>query len=143
MKTYSQFIAEAQKRLTFRIFTHGSDKESISSIKKTGPKPSPAGSEGPAHYATPSSDKAGKYASLVSRQRNSTPATVSYRVPVNRIATTTNIPKGVTSKKKTTPENPVVHNTVTSHVAMEPEYANRTMIRNPPPTIKAKKSKVG
>lgn len=137
MKTYLQFIAEAEQRLKFKKYIHGSDKESISSIKKTGPKPSPTGSEGPGHYATPDSDKARKYAAFVSKQRNSTPATVSYRVPAGRVSTTTDIPKGVTSQKKTTSQKPVVHNKRTGHVAMDPEYANKTMIRNPPPTIRA------
>jgi len=139
MKTFSQFIVEAEKRLKFKKYVHGSDKESISSIKKMGPKPSPQGSEGPGHYATPDPKKAQKYAAFVSKQRNSTPATVSYRVPVGRVSTTTDIPRGVTSKKKTTSEKPVVHNQKTGHVAMDSKYANKTMIRNSSPTIKRKR----
>ena len=137
MKTYQQFLTEAQKKLEFKRYTHGSDERAISSIKKTGPKPSLKGSEGPGHYTTPDLSKALKYAQLVSKQRNSKPATVSYRVPANRILTTTDIPKGVTSQKKTTPEKPVVHNTRTGHVAIDPGFANKTMIRKPLPTIKA------
>jgi hypothetical protein len=57
------------------------------------------------------------------------------------VSTTTDIPKGVTSQKKTTPEKPVVHNKRTGHVAMDPEYANKKMIRNPSPTIRARKSR--
>jgi hypothetical protein len=139
MKTFSQFIIEAEQRLSFKKYVHGSDKESIASIKKTGPKPSPKGSEGPGHYATPDAEKARKYASFVSKQRNSTPATVSYRVPTKRVSITTDIPKGVTSQKKTTSQKPVVHNKKTGHVAMDPEYANKTMIRNSSPTIRARR----
>jgi hypothetical protein len=141
MKTFSQFITEAEQRLKFKKYVHGSDKESIASIKKIGPKPSSQGSEGPGHYATPDSKKAQKYAAFVSKQRNSTPATVSYRVPAGRVSTTTDIPRGVTSKNKTTSEKPVVHNKKTGHVAMDSEYANKTMIRNPSPTIKKTKTK--
>jgi len=137
MKTYSQFITEAQKRLKFKEYIHGSDEKSISSIKRTGPKPSSKGSEGPGHYATPDRKKARQYASFVSKQRNGKPATVSYKVPASRVAVTSNIPKGVTSQKKTTSEKPVVHNKVTGHVAMDSDYANKKMVRNPSPTIQA------
>lgn len=144
MKTYKEFISEALKRSGKRIefvrLHHGSDEDSVKSIKKTGPKPSPKGSEGPGHYVTPQKDKAEKYAEFTSKQRKKKPAVVSYRVSKKRIATTDNIPKGLTAQRKTTSEKPVMRNTRTGHVAMDPEYANKTMIRNPQPTIRRKKT---
>jgi len=140
MKTYTEFLEEAfkrtGKRVRFSIMHHGSDKNSVNSIKKTGPRPSPTGSEGPGHYVTPHRKKASKYAEFTSRQRGEEPGVVSYRVPTSRINQVSDIPKGLTGKKKATRETPVVQNTRTGHVVMDPEYANRKMIRNPSPTIR-------
>lgn len=53
MKTYSEFIAEANKRrIRFISLHHGSDVDSIESIKKSGPRASTKGSQGPGHYVT-------------------------------------------------------------------------------------------
>lgn len=136
MKTFSEFLDEATKRISLKTFHHGSDKDSVTSIKRTGPKPSPQGSEGPGHYVTPDRKKAAKYAEFTSKQRNKTPAVVSYRVSTQSIQKTSDIPKGLTSKPKTSAEKPVIQNTRTGHVAMDAEYANKRMIRNPQPVIK-------
>jgi hypothetical protein len=142
MKTYSEFILEAFKRTGKRIgfvrLHHGSDEESVKSIKKTGPRPSPKGSEGPGHYVTPDESKAKKYAEFTSKQRGKKPAVVSYRVSKKKITDTTEIPKGLTTTRKTTSEKPVVRNRRTGHVAMDAEYANKRMIRNPQPIIRKK-----
>lgn len=142
-KTYSQFLDEALKRsgetISFKVLRHGSDKDSVESIKKTGPRPSPKGSEGPGHYVTPDKKKAEKYAEFTSKQRNKSPGIVSYRVSTKKIAKTDTIPKGLTDKKKTTAEKPVVQNTRTGHVVMDADYANKRMIRNPAPVIRRKR----
>lgn len=142
-KSYSQFLEEAFKRtgktISFKVFHHGSDADSVKSIKKGGPKPSPKGSEGPGHYVTPDKKKADKYAEFTSKQRKKKPATVSYRVPSKRVAKTDTIPKGLTSQQRTTKEKPVIQNTRTGHVAMDADYANSKMIRNPSPTIRKRK----
>ena len=62
MKTYKQFLEEAKKRISFVRLHHGSDEDSVKSIKKSGPRPSSKGSEGPGHYVTPDKKKAEKYA---------------------------------------------------------------------------------
>lgn len=139
MKTYSQFIEEAQKRIAFVILHHGSDEDSVESIKRTGPRPSTKGSEGPGHYVTPDKKKAEKYAEFTSKQRNKKPAVVSYRVPKNRVTTTDTIPRGVTSQQKTSEDKPVVRNVRTGHVVMDPDYANKKMIRKTKPIIRRKK----
>lgn len=145
MITYKQFLEEALKRsgktIEFIRLHHGSDKESIESIKKSGPKASKEGSEGPGHYVTPSRKKAEKYAEIVSTQRNKEPGVVSYRVQRKSINTTSEIPKKIHQNKKTTKEKPVIKNTKTGHAAMDPDYASRTMIRNPSPIIRRKKKK--
>jgi hypothetical protein len=142
-KTYSQFLDEAFKRtgktIAFKVLHHGSDEDSVKSIKRTGPKPSPKGSEGPGHYVTPDRKKAEKYAEFTSKQRKKKPAVVSYRVSSKKVSKTDTIPKGLTDKKKTTSEKPVVQNTKTGHVAMDADYANKRMIRNPAPTIRKRK----
>lgn len=142
-KTYSQFLDEAFKRtgktISFVKLHHGSDEDSVKSIKKTGPKPSPKGSEGPGHYVTPDRRKAEKYAEFTSKQRKKKPAVVSYRVQKKSITKTDTIPKGLTSQQKTTKQKPVVQNTRTGHVAMDADYANKRMIRNPSPTIRRRK----
>lgn len=136
MKTFSEFLDEATKRISLKTFHHGSDEKSVASIKSTGPKPSLQGSEGPGHYVTPDRKKAAKYAEFTSKQRNKKPAVVSYRVSTQSIQKTSDIPKGLTSKPKTSAEKPVIQNTRTGHVAMDAEYANKRMIRNPKPVIK-------
>jgi hypothetical protein len=142
-KTYSQFLDEAFKRtgktIGFKVLHHGSDQDSVKSIKRTGPKPSPKGSEGPGHYVTPDRKKAEKYAEFTSKQRKKKPAVVSYRVPARKVSKTDTIPKGLTSQQKTTREKPVVQNTRTGHVAMDADYANKRMIRNPSPTIRRRR----
>ena len=139
MKTYSQFIEEAQKRIAFVRLHHGSDEDSVKSIKRTGPRPSAKGSEGPGHYVTPDKKKAEKYAEFTSKQRKKKPAVVSYRVPKNRVTTTDTIPRGVTSQQKTSKDKPVVRNVRTGHVAMDPDYANKKMIRKTEPIIRRKR----
>ena len=145
MKTYQQFLNEVFKRtgrkVGFKLMHHGSDEESVKSIKRSGPRPSSQGSEGPGHYVTPDRKKAEKYAEFTSKQRKKKPSVVSYRVSKEKVTQTSDIPKGLTSKPKTTKEKPVVQNTRTGHVAMDPEYANKRMIRNKPPTIRRKKYK--
>lgn len=139
MKYYAEFITEADKRIQMIRLHHGSDKDSVASIKKSGPRPSPTGSEGPGHYVTPDKKKANKYAEFTSNQRKKKPAVVSYRVPKKSISKTDTIPKGLTSQKKTTAEKPVVRNTRTGHVAMDSDYANKRMIRKTEPIIRRKK----
>lgn len=143
MITYSQFLEEAFKRTGKRIgfvrLHHGSDVESVKSIKKTGPKPSPKGSEGPGHYVTPDRKKAEKYAEFTSKQRKKKPAVVSYRVSKKRITKVSDIPKGLTAQQKTTREKPVVQNVRTGHVAMDSDYANQRMIRKDQPVIRRKR----
>ena len=143
MITYQEFIAEAYKRtgktISFLELHHGSDEDSVKSIKKSGPRPSPKGSEGPGHYVTPDKKKAKKYAEFTSKSRKKKPAVVSYRVQKKKITKTDSIPKGLTSQKKTTSEKPVVQNTRTGHVAMDADYANKKMIRKTYPIIRRKK----
>jgi hypothetical protein len=143
MITYREFIAEAYKRtgkkISFVRLHHGSDEDSVKSIKKSGPRPSPKGSEGPGHYVTPDKKKAEKYAEFTSKSRKKKPAVVSYRVQKKKITKTDSIPKGLTSQKKTTSEKPVVQNTRTGHVAMDANYANKKMIRKTVPIIRRKK----
>ena len=143
MITYREFIAEAYKRtgkkISFVRLHHGSDEDSVKSIKKSGPRPSPKGSEGPGHYVTPDKKKAEKYAEFTSKSRKKKPAVVSYRVQKKKITKTDSIPKGLTSQKKTTSEKPVVQNTRTGHVAMDADYANKKMIRKTDPIIRRKK----
>jgi hypothetical protein len=145
MKTYSKFLEEAFKRtgktIGFKVLHHGSDKDSVESIKKSGPRPSSQGSEGPGHYVTADKKKAEKYAEFTSKQRNKTPAVVSYRVSTKKITKTDSIPRGLTSQQKTTRKKPVVQNTRTGHVAMDADYAKSRMIRKPIPIIKKPKKK--
>lgn len=145
MKTYSQFIDEAFKRtgktISFKILHHGSDEDSVKSIKASGPRPSPKGSEGPGHYVTPDRKKAEKYAEFTSKQRKKKPAVVSYRVSPKSITKTDSIPKGLTSQQKTTKQKPVVQNTRTGHVAMDADYANSRMIRKQKPVIRRSRVK--
>lgn len=140
MKTFNEFLEESFKRtgksIEFKILHHGTDTDSATSIKRTGPKPSPQGSQGPGHYVTPDRDKAAKYAQFTSKERNKKPAVVSYRVSPQSIQKTSEIPKKLTSQPQTTPKKPVIQNTRTGHVAMDPMYANKRMIRNPQPVIK-------
>jgi len=142
MITYREFIAEAYKRtgkkISFVRLHHGSDEDSVKSIKKSGPRPSPKGSEGPGHYVTPDKKKAEKYADFTSKSRKKKTAVVSYRVQKKKITKTDSIPKGLTSQKKTTSEKPVVQNTRTGHVAMDADYANKKMIRKTDPIIRRK-----
>ena len=118
-------LEEARKRITFKRLHHGTDVDSAKSIMKDGPKPSSKGSEGPGHYVTGDRKKARKYAEFTSKQRGKKPAVVSYLVPKKSVSTTDNIPKGVTDKKKTTKDKPVIQNTKTGHVAMDSNYAKK------------------
>ena len=136
MRTFSEFLEEATRRISLKTFHHGSDVDSVASIKSTGPRSSPQGSEGPGHYVTPDSKKAIQYSKFTSQQRGKKPAVVSYKVPTTSIQKTSDIPKGLTSKPKTSAEKPVVQNTRTGHVAMDAAYANKRMIRNPQPIIR-------
>ena len=61
--------------------------------------------------------------------------------PKKKITNTENIPKGLTATRKTTDEKPIVRNRRTGHVVIDPEYANRKMIRNPQPIIRPSKKK--
>ena len=143
MKTYSQFIEESFKRTGRRIgfvsLYHGSDEDSVKSIKSTGPKPSSKGSQGPGHYVTTDRDKANKYAEFTSKQRNKKPSTVEYRVSSKSIKKTSEIPKGLTDEPQTTTKNPVVRNVRTGHSVIDPSHASKTMVRNPQPIIRRKK----
>ena len=139
MKTYSQFIEEAEERIEYVRLHHGSDEDSVKSIKRTGPRPSAQGSEGPGHYVTPDIKKAEKYAEFTSKQRKKNPAVVSYRVPKNRVTTTDKIPRGVTSQQKTSEDKPVVRNVRTGHVVMDPNYAKEKMILKTKPIIRRKR----
>lgn len=153
MKTFTQFLEEARqftgirkggkpnRTIGFMTLHHGTDEKSAKSIKKTGPRPSPQGSEGPGHYVTPDPKKADKYANIVSKERKKKPGRVSYRVSTSSVERTSDIPKGLTNKTKTTKQKPVVQNTKTGHVVMEPEYANKKMIRGDRPPIIVRKKK--
>jgi hypothetical protein len=143
MKTYSEFIEEAFKRTGKRIgfvsLYHGSDEDSTKSIKNTGPKPSPKGSQGPGHYVTTDRKKASQYADFTSKQRGKKPGVVTYRVSSKKIRKTSEIPKGLTDKPQTTSEKPVVRNVRTGHSVMDPSYAKERMVKNPAPIITRKK----
>lgn len=143
MKSYQEFINEAfqrtGKKITFVRLHHGSDEESIKSIKKSGPKESSKGSQGPGHYVTTDSGKAKKYAEFTSKNRNKKPGVVSYLVSKKSIRQTSEIPKGLTDKRQTDKDHPVVQNTKTGHSVIDAEYANRKMIRNPQPIIRKPK----
>ena len=77
MKTFTQFLEEAEQKLRFKLYHHGTDAPSATSIRKTGPRPSPQGSHGPGHYVTSDKTKADKYAKF----KGAEPGVVSYRVP--------------------------------------------------------------
>jgi hypothetical protein len=153
MKTFTQFLEEARqftgirkggkpnRRIGFVTLHHGTDEKSAESIKKTGPRPSPKGSEGPGHYVTPIRKKADQYANIVSKERKQKPSRVSYRVSTSAVSRTSDIPKGLTDKRKTSKEKPVVQNTRTGHVAMDADYANKKMIRGDRPPIIVRKRK--
>lgn len=134
MKTFTQFLEEAEHRLRFKLYHHGTDTPSAASIRRTGPRPSPQGSQGPGHYVTSDITKARKYA----RFKGENPAVVSYRVPKKRVQTTAEIPKKLTDRPQTTPEKPVVQNVRTGHSVMDPKHAERTMIRKVTPVIRRK-----
>jgi hypothetical protein len=140
MKTYNQFLSEALKRsgkiLKFNVYHHGSDKDSISGIRKTGPRPSAQGSEGPGHYVTPDRKKAEKYSQFTSKQRGKEPGVVSYRVTPKKVQKVDAIPKGLTAQPKTSKQHPVVHNTRTGHAVMDAEFAKRAMIKKKDGVIK-------
>lgn len=136
MRTYREFITEARKRIKFNIFHHGSDRDSIQSIRSSGPRPSQQGSEGPGHYVTPDRKKAEKYSQFTSKQRKKEPGVVSYRVSPNKIMRVDTIPKGLTNQTKTTDKHPVVLNTRTGHAVMNPEYAKKAMIKPKPGVIR-------
>lgn len=139
MKTYKEFITEARKRIKFNIFHHGSDRDSIQGIRSSGPRPSDKGSEGPGHYVTPDRKKAEKYSQFTSKQRGKDPGVVSYSVSPDKIMRVDSIPKGLTNQIKTTDKHPVVYNTRTGHAVMNPEYAQRTMIKPKPGVIRRKR----
>jgi hypothetical protein len=143
MKTYSEFLEEAFKRTGKRIgfvnLHHGSDEDSVSSIKQTGPRPSAQGSQGPGHYVTTDKGKATKYAEFTSKGRGKKPAVVSYRVSSKKVQKTSEIPKGLTKTQQTNSEKPVVRNVRTGHSVIDSEYAKGKIIHNPKPIIVRKK----
>jgi hypothetical protein len=137
MKSYSEFITEARSRLAFTRLHHGSDSDSIESIRKSGPKSSKEGSQGPGHYVTPDAQKARKYAEFTSQQRGKKPSVVSYRVPSDRISRVDSIPKKLTTEPQVSSKKPVVHNTRTGHAVIDTDYAKGRMIASSP-TVRAK-----
>lgn len=140
MKTYSEFIAEANKRrIRFISLHHGSDVDSIESIKKSGPRGSTKGSQGPGHYVTTDEKKARQYAAFTSKQRGKKPAIVTYRVTPEKIQKTSEIPKGLTDKTQTSKSKPVVQNVRTGHSVMDPDFARKRMVKNPLPIIRRKR----
>ena len=145
MKTYSEFLEEAfqrtGKRIGFVNLHHGSDEDSVSSIKQTGPRPSTQGSQGPGHYVTTDKGKATKYAEFTSKGRGKKPAVVSYRVPSTKVQKTSEIPKKLTDKPQTSRQTPVVRNVRTGHSVIDPEYAKGKIVHNPKPVIIRKKKK--
>jgi hypothetical protein len=132
-KTFREFLEEsAKRRLSFTKLHHGSDSDSIKSIRKSGPKSSKEGSQGPGHYVTPDASKSRKYAEFTSRQRGKKPSVVSYRVPSHKITRVDHIPKKLTKEPQVSSKTPVVHNTRTGHAVIDSDYAKNKIISQKP-----------
>jgi hypothetical protein len=130
-KTLREFLEEsARRRLSFTRFHHGSDSDSIKSIRKSGPKSSREGSQGPGHYVTPDQSKARKYAEFTSKQRGKKPAVVSYRVSSDKITKVDDIPKKLSAEPQVSSKKPVVHNTRTGHAVVDSDYAKGKIIKS-------------
>lgn len=128
-KTFREFLEEsAKRRLSFTKLHHGSDSDSIQSIRKSGPKSSKEGSQGPGHYVTPDASKSRKYAEFTSKQRGKKPSVVSYRVPSHKITKVDAIPKKLTKEPQVSSKTPVVHNTRTGHAVIDSDYAKNKII---------------
>jgi hypothetical protein len=142
-KTFREFLEEsAKRRLSFTKLHHGSDSDSIQSIRKSGPKSSKEGSQGPGHYVTPNVSKSRKYAEFTSRQRGKKPSVVSYRVPTSKITKVDDIPKKLTKEPQVSSEKPVVHNTRTGHAVIDSDYAKNKIITPKPVIANPKGSKI-
>lgn len=140
MKTYTQFIAEARQRIALTRLHHGSDRASIESIRRSGPKSSKEGSQGPGHYVTPDETKARKYAEFTSKQRGKEPSVVSYLVPSNRITRVDTIPRKLTKEPQVSITTPIIHNTRTGHAVIDTNYAKNRIVK-PSSIIRAKNKK--
>ena len=140
MKTYSQFIEEAEKRLKFTRFTRGTTKTRDNESKKTGKLSRTSfGTLGPGHYVTHSKKKAEKYAEINAKQRNDKPAVVHYRVPSKKVHDVDGIPKGTTTKNPETPKGKTVIRNKRSGHSVITQNAEKYRIKNPEPVIRRKR----
>lgn len=140
MKTYSQFIAEAEKRIKFTRFTRGTTKTRDNESKKTGKLSKTSfGTLGPGHYVTHDRKKASKYAEINAKQRNDKPAVVHYRVPSKKVHDVRGIPRGTTTKNPETPNGKTVIRNKQSGHSVITQNAEKYRIKNPQPIIRRKR----
>jgi hypothetical protein len=141
MKTYSQFIAEAEKQLKYYTLYHGTSPEGKKSIQNTGLKKSPDGAYG-----------SGVYSSTNRRISNvHGDSTITMKVPAKKI-NTKDVKSGTDALDK---DNSVVRipnaGTRTSayrnlkgkkdFVVLDQDVANKHIVKNPSPTVKSGKEK--
>lgn len=139
MKTYSQFITEAEKRLKVTRFYRGTTKTRDAEAKKNGTvSVSPSGTEGEGHYATHSIKTARKYATSNAKHRKDKPAITQFLVPSKRIHDVDGIPKGVTTKNPETPKGKTVIRNKRSGHSVITQNAEKYRIKNPEPVIRRK-----
>jgi hypothetical protein len=159
MKTFSQFIAEAEKRLKSYTVYSGRSPEDAESIKKTGKFSNPAGL---GVFGSTNKNVARTYA----RAGKSPPESgdknvVQMRVPKSHVTTTEPGYKGRDQSVGIIKNNPNtkavrIPNTAQSgelktpsgkrdskgdHVVMNPDYASSRIVSLPSPTMRAKDKK--
>jgi hypothetical protein len=88
MKTYAEFIVEAQKKLKFLNAYRGDPKEVSSSIKKNkNARPSEYGVYGPGVYASSDKNVARSYSSDYGNKKHSDVGVTRSRIPSKKITT--------------------------------------------------------
>jgi hypothetical protein len=168
MKTYQQFLTEAQKRISQYTVYHGRSVEGAKRARQSGQfrEPRSGGASGPGIYGSTNKNVARTY----SRASKTTPdqgdmGIVQMRVPKKDVITTEPGFKGRSQSFDMIKQNPDtkairIPNTATpdelkrpkkfltgigkrdergDHFVMNPQYASSKIVKNPPPIIKKNK----
>lgn len=139
MKSYLEFLNEAEKRIKFTRFTRGTTKSRDDESKKTGKLSKTSfGTLGPGHYVTHNRKKAEKYAEINSKQRKDNPAVVHYKVPSHRVHDVDGIPRGTTTENPKTPKGKTVIRNKRSGHSVITQNAEKYRIKNPASIIRVK-----
>jgi len=166
MKTYQEFLTEAQKRISQYTVYHGRSVEGAKRTRESGEfrEPRSAGASGHGIYGSTNKNVARTY----SRASGTKPdqgdmGVIQMRVPKSHITTTKPGYEGRTQSFNIIRNNPEtkavrIPNTAQpeelkppkkyltgigkrdkegDHVVLNPQYASSKIVKNPPPTIKA------